>query len=657
MMKLNKKKSIALILIIIFTTLCIQEAKSETTSNRVYLTMIVHGGGVRPNYGAFIIEYLRPFGIIVTQKIVEWTVYVEIILITHAFDLMLTGFSGSNDPDMSVFFSENGTLNFVGVNTKIPYGVSNEYLLNQISEIMDFEARQQICYEWQELLMDKIVPMLPLFSTYHYEATWSNLKGYDIKWGLTDSLPYMSFEGLHTNQSSVEELVITDAKWEYYNPYEERYSSSYSVFSLISEQILNLKSSLEPLKTGLIIDWAQSTTNPNLFKFTMRDDVYWNPSYNITDRDEYSSELDINTTPLMIGLQDEISNGTNQQVIAKDVIFTLLSLANPLVSDWSNSYSWLNNAWIDTEDNLVFFIEIDGDPETEDEEAYPSFWLSLTEHILPEFFLNSTSSVSSLSSGGIEMKGLYEGIDNSTAWQTYYKSSFGCGKYLLDYHNTSSITVLQRSPWWMNIGAKNGETQTLDLETIKIIVEPDVSAVFDGFKEGYYDIIDFLNIFPEERRDMEQDSQFNVYSRFINSISFLAFNLRRTFIGGDSNFIYLDEEGKEEYTKGTAVRKAICYAIDREELNQEIHNGDYFVTHSVIPSFLEYWYNDEIVKYDYNLNKTTEWLTAAGFIDVPTTTSTLSLIFCAIILIVLSSNHKLKNLFYSKKRRNQQDRL
>ncbi len=633
----------------------IHKVEGEYTSNKVYLTTIVQGGGVIRDYNAYIMEYLRPYGIIITLKIVEWTVFVDIILNTHDFDFIITGMTGGYDPDMSVFFSENGTLNFVGVNTEIPYGASNEHLLEQISETMDFEARQQICYEWQELLLDKILPMLPLFSSYSYAATWSNLKGFDFKWGLTDSLPYMRFEGLHINQSSVEELVLTDAKWEYFNPYEEH--SSDFVFSLISEQTLQLKPSLEPLKTGLIIDWAQSTTNSNLFKFTMRDNVYWNPSFNITNHDEHSLKLDINTTPLMIGLQDEFSNGTNQQVTSEDVIFTLLSLANPLISEYSERFNWLNKAWIDPEDNLVFFIEIDGDPETQELEAYPSFWLSLTEYILPEFFLNSTSSVSSLSSGGIEMKGIYEGIDNTTTWETYYKSSFGCGKYLLDYHNSSIITVLQKSPWWMNIGAKNGETQTLDLETIKIIVEPDVWAEFNGFMEGNYDLMYYLNIFSEERRVMEQDPQFTIYSRFTNTFSFLAFNLRRSFIGGASNFIYLDEVGKEEYTKGTAVRKAICYAINREELNQEINNGEYLVTHSVIPSLLEYWYNDDVVKYDYNLNKTTEWLTAAGYIETPTSTSYLSSIFFAIILIFLSSNNKLKNLFYSKKRRNQQDRL
>ncbi len=133
MMKLNRKKGVTLILIIIFTTLCIQEVKSETTTNKVYLTMIVHGGGVRPDYYVFIIDYLKPYGIIITPKIVEWTVFVDILLITHDFDLLITGISGGKDPDMSAFFSENGVMNFVGINSEIPYGASNEYLLDQIA--------------------------------------------------------------------------------------------------------------------------------------------------------------------------------------------------------------------------------------------------------------------------------------------------------------------------------------------------------------------------------------------------------------------------------------------------------------------------------------------------------------------------------------------
>lgn len=110
----------------------IHEVESEYTSNKVCLTSIVQGGGVVRDYNAFITEYLRPYGIIITLKIVEWTVLVDIILNTHDFDLMLYGISGSIDPDVGVFFSENGTLNFEGINTEIPYGALNEYLPEQI---------------------------------------------------------------------------------------------------------------------------------------------------------------------------------------------------------------------------------------------------------------------------------------------------------------------------------------------------------------------------------------------------------------------------------------------------------------------------------------------------------------------------------------------
>ncbi|MHA1200476.1 MAG: ABC transporter substrate-binding protein, partial [Candidatus Heimdallarchaeaceae archaeon] len=90
--------------------------------------------------------------------------------------------------------------------------------------------------------------------------------------------------------------------------------------------------------------------------------------------------------------------------------------------------------------------------------------------------------------------------------------------------------------------------------------------------------------------------------------------------GGSNNFKYLTESGKEEYTKGLAVRKAICYAIDRDFMNQVEHDGEYFVCHSVVYPFTAYYYYDGF-QYEHDIAKAFEWLAAAGYYEYPTTPS------------------------------------
>ncbi|GAH92759.1 unnamed protein product, partial [marine sediment metagenome] len=52
---------------------------------------------------------------------------------------------------------------------------------------------------------------------------------------------------------------------------------------------------------------------------------------------------------------------------------------------------------------------------------------------------------------------------------------------------------------------------------------------------------------------------------------FLGFNLKRPFIGGADNYEYSMQPGKEEYTHAVDVRKAICYSIDKINIDEQIH--------------------------------------------------------------------------------------
>ncbi|MHA1417431.1 MAG: ABC transporter substrate-binding protein [Candidatus Heimdallarchaeaceae archaeon] len=115
-----------------------------------------------------------------------------------------------------------------------------------------------------------------------------------------------------------------------------------------------------------------------------------------------------------------------------------------------------------------------------------------------------------------------------------------------------------------------------------------MSADLAEFKAGKLDWTS-LTPFPSERKQMQVDPRFEVQSFVGASMTFMFINMRRSFIGGVDNFEYITVTGKEEYTVGTAVRKAICYAVDRDEINQVIHDGEYLLSHSVIYPFTTYY--------------------------------------------------------------------
>ena len=398
------------------------------------------------------------------------------------------------------------------------------------------------------------------------------------------------------------------------------------------EPLIVISPDFAPLKTGLVYDWEQ--IDDYHYKFYMRDNIYWNPSYNILDRTSGSGPL--NTTGvLMNGLKGENSNGTTQKVTAKDAVFTFLALGNSYVSGSTTPYEWISDIFVDPVDKLVFHVFIDGDPDTPQLELYAPFWGSISPIILPEFFLNSSDTALQTTSGGVEHIGLYDGISGTSQWQNYSTTAFGCGKYMLDYYVTHSITSLTKSPYWMGIGAIDGSSSLeVTITDYNIRVIPDSSVALSEFQSGKLDILEVTG-FPTERKIMQADPNFDVQTQLTNYRDFLAFNLRRLFIGGVNNSVFLTEPGKEEYTVGCAIRKAICHAIDRVEINNILHDGEYFITHSPIPPLLAFYYYDDIVKYDRNLTTAMEWLDWALHPSIPEFNNFFPLSMAIVITIVL----------------------
>ncbi len=615
---MNKKSFIAFFVVASFLLMSLQTANTKAAVDPIaHLTFKTNGGGTRPDYGLYIAQYLAEIGIAVDVKVEEWVVFIGTLTVTYDFDMGIVALTGGTaDPDPSGVYKETASLNMFGIDKVMPYGNDSENLMIDGVTIVDLAERQQLYYDWQQLLMDKIVPMLPLYSPRFYTATWATLTGYDMRWGYVDSLPYMDWTDYHDGQEYLTEFIDSDANWKELNPLLQDDSSSSLISSLVMEPIVQMSPDFEPLKTGLVESWEM--INDSYFTFTMRQGVYWNPSYDTTARD---GSTDLSSETPVAGLKGLASDGTNQEVTAKDAVFTYLAWANTITSEDAFLYDWIRAIWIDPLDEYTFHIVIDGKPATAELDNYAPFWPRITSRCLPEFFLNSTDPTITTSGGGVEMTGIYDDILLETPWTLFSTSAFGCGKYMLDYSIQNSVTVLQKSVFWetnFGIGAIDGTPQDLDIDTVIIRVIPDQTSALAEFKSGKLSIMGLAS-FPAERKQMQQDARFEVQTQLQGYFSFLFYNLRRPFIGGDANYDMVDIPGKEEYTKGAAVRKALNYAIDRKEMNQVLHDGEFLISDSPIYPVQAFWYNHDIVKYRYDLAASFEWLFAAEVIsEIPT---------------------------------------
>ncbi|TET74928.1 MAG: hypothetical protein E3J43_09130 [Candidatus Heimdallarchaeota archaeon] len=650
----QKEEIITILTILMLVSSSVNGNTTSTPETIIHLVLELPSGSPYIHDALYIAHHLRNIGIEVNVKTsCDW-IWLWPWQILHNYDLFIEDLQGWGSPDMRDVYTEGGSWNRFRLGPDLPYYNQSEQIINEAVTEPNGINRIQLYHVWQNLMMDQIVPLLPLFTPRCYSCIWNNTQGYDLNWGLADSLPYMSYEGYHDGQVNLSEFNLASLNWGDLNPlftgsmysycYYGQADSSRKITDLITEPILQVDPDNIPTTTGLVMDWQQ--VDPFHYKFFMRENVFWNPSLNITTRDAESESL-LNAT-LMIGLKGEFSNGTNQKVSAKDAVFTLLASANSECSDISKRYNWISNCYVDKNDSLAFHIEIDGDANTPEKDLYMDFWSLLKIPLLPEFFLNSTSPMVSYTTGGAQCTGLYAEMITSPQWVAFSTSAFGCGKYLLDYFIRNSVIVLKKSPYWFGVGAIDGQIDMdLSINTLNIRVIPDRYAELAEFEVGKLDLLD-LTPFTEKRKDFWNDGRWEVHSCNRESMSYLGFNLRRSTIGGEDNFIYLTESGKENYTVGSAVRKAICYAIDRDNINQEIYDGEHLISNSLMnPYWSRYYYEDIPTKYDYDLELAWEWMQAAGFQRPHISTTLLnyfqlSLILGSIVLFLIVRGKKIE---------------
>ena len=617
-----------LVLLVVLSTIP-QNTKLTAVTPIANLKIKVYenGRGALDDYAYMIAEQLEEIGISCEVEVVPYSIDVESLLIGSYFDLAVVDIDFPlNDPDPSAYLYSKSYFDYHMINTEMPYGNLSDTILEEALASSNFAERRETYLEWSNMVMDKIIPIYPLFNPREGSISWPNLWGYELNLGLSESLPHMYFEDLHTNQISIGELNLA---------YDSMYRQD-EMYSLISDNLIYYYDYYYPdwfPIGGLIENWEKH--NETHYTFYVRDNVFWNPSYNISERNEYSEPLqNISESSLMRGLKnDEFSNGSNQQLSAKDVVFTLLYHSSELIGVNEFEYKWIKKLELNESNNLAFDLFIDADPETSEQEPYIPLWSKLSITCMPEFFLNSTDTTISYTSGGIPVSGYYNGITSTEPWYWYFKSRFGCGKYMLDYSLKDNISVLKSSPYWHGHAYLTDSEVNLNISTVNFKYIQNQETRLTEYYNGGIDIYsydDFIPYIPFEPIHFYQQ-------RLSPRTTCLLFNLARPFIGGADNYVYLDEPDKQEYTKGMAVRKAICYAIDLDAINSEIHDGQHRIARALVHDYHMGSLVEDVFYYNHDLDAAYYWLG----IDPPTTpTSPLTTITYSmnwLLVLVLST--------------------
>jgi len=619
-MRKNKIKTAILAGVILslflLSSSAVQPAKTNAVDPFFTLVAKTNGGGVRPDYLNFLKQHCARIGINVDVIVQDWPTFVGELIAFRDFDICyvaLTG--GGTDPDFSGVYDENGSLNCFGYNTDMDDGL-NEWYIVQGNLIMN-DSRVQHYWDWEQYMMDKILPCQPTFAPKSYNAYWSDLTGYDIQKGIVQSWGQMWWDQAHKGQSSTDALVITDAAWSDFNPLFQDDTSSSRISGACLDTLIQYDNDLS---VWPMLAKSYEFINDTHLQFVMRDGIKWQD-----DPD---------------GLE------TGHLFDARDVYFTLYAWAH--VSNDQQLFDFIEEMVL--VDDMTLDIYIDGDPDTEENEPYASALGNFWTNILPEHYLNQTQLAD----------GVTPDITHSS-WNTFSTNCFGTSLFEFGTFTEgveTTLTVFEDCWWldetitddedldWVNRFGFTAEWDTKGMDKYIIRIIPDRQTALLEFEAGKVDL-EAVGDFPEKRDAMIIDPDFEVQNDTQFFFGFFGYNMRpvRPVIGNPNA-----APGDDTMTIGLAIRKAISYALDRVEINNVIHRGEYTITFHPIYLKMGIWCNPNIIRYNHDLDKARLYMEIAGYVVVEETTTTPG--FGVIVAISSLIFVAIPSTIYFKKRRN-----
>ena len=365
------------------------------------------------DYAQDIIQDIREMGVEVTGLPSEYSIFLDEVYGAKEYDMAVVEFEGLNSPHLDLLLTEGASDNIFNFENAMDGNITLN-LINNITVETDFNARKNLLNQLQEHVMMNILPMVPLFTPVRTFAYWDNIEGFTSTMGISHSLPYMSFNGLHEFQSSINDLYIGAGRWFDINPLSMIEDGEKLIVSLIMDKLIELDDKGMATKYGLIDNWEY--LNETTLLIHVRDNVNWQPDVD--------------------GLF------TSETLTVDDIIFTLDMYTNEDAYRNYDLYSWIDSYEIYNSSTVAIYI--DSFPATPQREPYGFAIEDLSLYPLPDFYLNVEPTIAD--------------ILDSARWTKYSENPFGTGKYT--YNATESqvdlAAILYKFEDWHGIGMDPG---------------------------------------------------------------------------------------------------------------------------------------------------------------------------------------------------------
>lgn len=164
----------------------------------------------------------------------------------------------------------------------------------------------------------------------------------------------------------------------------------------------------------------------------------------------------------------------------------------------------------------------------------------------------------------------------------------GTGPYMLKEKSANSLQLLRNDHYY------RGQPH---VSALNVTIFSDDETAFKAYKEGKLDLLD--NIPPAEMAGVRQNKDYKglLIEKPVLEIYCLGFNMHR-----------------DPYANSYLLRRALNYAIDREQIIKQLLGNGYLPAKGLVPAGLEA-YNKDITGYRYDAEKARQLLTEAGYPD------------------------------------------
>lgn len=185
------------------------------------------------------------------------------------------------------------------------------------------------------------------------------------------------------------------------------------------------------------------------------------------------------------------------------------------------------------------------------------------------------------------------------------------GPYQIDSYRTSQRVILRRNPYYWRRDAQDRTLPYIERIVLQIVESQDTELL--QFRSGGLDEIGVTPAYFSLLKREEKWGRFRIYNGGpALRQDFISFNLNR---GRRQNGQPLVDPIKSGWFNNLAFRQAIAYAIDRQQMLNNIYQGLGEPQNSMIPVQSPYFLSPEqgLKVYDFNLKKAKELLLGAGF--------------------------------------------